>query len=306
MDHSFKIPVIKSDNNSNNGDTKDDQSILYNTPLLEVTDVPPSPLLVEPSIDKPTIEEPKNNRKRKVAADFFKSTDKDVDDDGTIPSPPPPPKIPSIVNESKPTTSLSRNDSNLFNNSFDSFPEDLKKMLQPLFCQLCTVVSNSKVSAQMHYDSVQHQRRVQLWLKRWSRTTGEPVKLATVEIVKKGLFICDVCNISLTSDMDAKQHYNGRKHRLAASKNSNRFGIGESFVKQPEIVSVVTILPKTEQQSPPNTSPDEQQQQQQPSSSTTTTTFDIDPQRYCNVCKISVSHESQMAIHLNGSKHAKK
>lgn len=57
----------------------------------------------------------------------------------------------------------------------DSYPDDLKTLIQAYDCQLCSVKMNSATSARMHYESKNHDKKINSWLLEWSKKTGEPV-----------------------------------------------------------------------------------------------------------------------------------
>lgn len=57
----------------------------------------------------------------------------------------------------------------------DQIPPELKKLMQPLCCELCNIKSNSPISAKIHYDSKVHEKKVRHWLLEWSSRTGNPV-----------------------------------------------------------------------------------------------------------------------------------
>lgn len=68
-----------------------------------------------------------------------------------------------------------------------------------------------------------------------------------------------------------------------ATDPSGRFNIGESFLPKPEETvppSIISIPAKT--------------------------VIEPDPDKYCQICNISVTSQPQMKLHLEGSKHAKK
>lgn len=59
---------------------------------------------------------------------------------------------------------------------FDAnLPNDLKKLLQALFCELCNVKLNSPITAKIHYESKVHEKKVRHWLDEWSKRTGNPI-----------------------------------------------------------------------------------------------------------------------------------
>lgn len=54
-------------------------------------------------------------------------------------------------------------------------PEELRKLFNALHCTLCDAKMNSPISARMHYESKQHDKKVNQWLADWSQRTGEPL-----------------------------------------------------------------------------------------------------------------------------------
>lgn len=119
----------------------------------------------------------------------------------------------------------------------DALPAELTKLMLPLACDLCTIKMNSNMSAKMHYDSKNHDKKVNAWLLEWSKKTGEPLPkrgkvstdVASFSMRIHGIFEtfqipdgpagpnafhCDVCDLALTSLQHANQHYMGKRHRM--------------------------------------------------------------------------------------------
>ncbi|XP_055708818.1 zinc finger matrin-type protein 3-like [Phlebotomus papatasi] len=185
----------------------------------------------------------------------------------------------------------------------EDLPEELKSLMSPLNCNLCNVKINSVLTANMHYESKNHEKKINNWLQDWSKKTGQPVpkrqKANKEGPVGPNAFHCEVCDIPLTSLAHARTHYTGRKHQLVmsgrskpsgsgyyspdgkwvrqmtkpAADTSGRFGIGEAFQKPP----APPPAPSTSNQS-----------------------------NFCSLCNISVTSDSQMKIHLEGAKHNKR
>lgn len=63
----------------------------------------------------------------------------------------------------------------------DGIPAELKKLILPLCCELCSTKLNSPISAKMHYESKNHEKKVNAWLGEWSERTGEPIPKRTVK-----------------------------------------------------------------------------------------------------------------------------
>lgn len=125
--------------------------------------------------------------------------------------PPPPPPLPAAATTVPKTASRKRN-----MGSHDGLPAELLKLIQPLCCELCSAKLNSPISAKMHYESKNHEKKINAWLSQWSARTGEPMPKRPVTRVGPtgpNALHCDVCDIPLTSLQHANQHYMGKKHR---------------------------------------------------------------------------------------------
>lgn len=58
--------------------------------------------------------------------------------------------------------------------SAEGLPDELIKLFKPLCCDLCSIKLNSPASARLHYDSKNHEKKINSWLAEWSLRTGEP------------------------------------------------------------------------------------------------------------------------------------
>lgn len=66
----------------------------------------------------------------------------------------------------------------------DGLPEDLVKLFKPLCCDLCGTKLNSPSTARLHYESKNHEKKINNWLSTWAEKTGEPLpKRPSVRIV---------------------------------------------------------------------------------------------------------------------------
>ncbi|XP_055693910.1 zinc finger matrin-type protein 3-like [Lutzomyia longipalpis] len=203
---------------------------------------------------------------------------------------------------SEPSTKRNRVGHVLMEMLEEDLPAELKSLMRPLCCDLCNVKLNSVLTANMHYESKNHDKKINNWLLEWSKKTGQPPPKRQKTIkdgpVGPNAFHCEACDIPLTSLQHARTHYSGRKHQLVVSGRTNpsgsgyynpegkwvrqstktvhdptgRFGIGTSFVAPP----------------PPPAAP--------------TTNQAI----FCKLCNISVTSDSQMKLHLEGAKHNKR
>lgn len=98
-----------------------------------------------------------------------------------------------------------------------NLPPEIRKLMQALFCALCNAQLNSSISAKTHYDSKVHERKVRNWLEVWSAETGNPMperpSMENDSPVGPNAFHCQVCDVALTSQSHAQQHYLGKKHQ---------------------------------------------------------------------------------------------
>lgn len=74
----------------------------------------------------------------------------------------------------------------------DQIPPELKKLMQPLCCELCNIKSNSPISAKIHYDSKVHEKKVRHWLLEWSSRTGSSGKSSSKFSLYSLLFVNNI------------------------------------------------------------------------------------------------------------------
>lgn len=112
------------------------------------------------------------------------------------------------------------------------FPADLKALFKDLECKLCMCKMNSHISANVHYQSKVHERKIVQWLKEWCETTGTPMpvrmkrKVVDVEPVGPNSLRCEACDLPLTSIQHANQHYTGKRHQMVVRGKKNPAGNG--------------------------------------------------------------------------------
>ncbi|XP_055533396.1 uncharacterized protein LOC129723292 [Wyeomyia smithii] len=152
------------------------------------------------------------------------------------------------------------------------FPADLKKLFEPLNCSLCKCRMNSHISANVHYHSMVHEKKIVQWLKEWCERTKTPMPHRTkrrpspIEPVGPNSLHCEACDLPLTSIQHANQHYTGKRHQMVVRGKKNpagkgfykadgnwkrslttpdehpeRFGIGASFANQADHYSAKDI-----------------------------------------------------------------
>lgn len=127
--------------------------------------------------------------------------------------------------------------------SAEGLPDELVKLFKPLCCDLCSAKLNSPSTARVHYESRNHEKKINHWLAGWAERTGEPLpkrqavrftniipcesnllKISDLNSISmviqinrgptgKNALHCDVCDLALTSLQHAKQHNMGKKHK---------------------------------------------------------------------------------------------
>ncbi|XP_055845254.1 uncharacterized protein DDB_G0292186-like [Episyrphus balteatus] len=116
----------------------------------------------------------------------------------------------------------------LFMGRNESYPDELNSLMNPFFCGVCNSRLNSIKSANIHYESKAHDKQVSNWMKKTFADKGlnvpEVKRFVTQETVSP--YRCELCKLDLTSAQHALQHYNGKRHRTAATKISPPTGIG--------------------------------------------------------------------------------
>ncbi|XP_052872620.1 uncharacterized protein LOC128278026 [Anopheles cruzii] len=105
-------------------------------------------------------------------------------------------------------------------------PEDLKKLFKELQCDLCRTRMNSHISANIHYQSKSHEKKINQWLKEYCTQTGTPMPVRTrrqlelvadANVVGRSVLHCEACDLQLTSIQHANQHYTGRRHYMVVN-----------------------------------------------------------------------------------------
>lgn len=113
----------------------------------------------------------------------------------------------------------------------DGIPAEL---MQPLHCKLCDAKLNGSLQATAHYVGKSHAKKVKQYLHSQGRTVGQRVpgtssngpqgagtaadttksvvesKRSPTDTLEK---FCKLCDVAFTSEIQAKQHYDGRNHQ---------------------------------------------------------------------------------------------
>lgn len=227
----------------------------------------------------------------------------------------PAPEMPSLPTKRKPDY-MPPDDSDL--------PDELKKKFQALHCLLCDAKMNSPISAKMHYESKQHDKKVHNWLSEWAKQTGAPMPKRQRKVQNnvegpKGpnAFFCEHCQIPLTSVQHANQHYMGKRHRMVAAgkmcpKGSGYYDKDGKWIKQNKAVNDLTgrfgigtsFLPPEVLAPPPPPPPPEERAAQLAAAADKSKLVNTGD-RHCKICDVTVTSAQQMETHLAGSKHMK-
>ncbi|KDR11076.1 zinc finger protein 385C-like [Zootermopsis nevadensis] len=179
-------------------------------------------------------------------------------------------------------------------------PKELTNKFGPLKCDLCKVSVNSTVQAKMHYTGKQHDKKVTHFLANWSRETGEPIPLRLKDGTspKKALvdphdLYCSVCDLALTSQQHAQQHYMGRNHQRALeghaplkagyfNKETGRWQRSPQSEKSDPATDPFGLIDSLTD--PPSAKKG---------------------RFFCELCQVAATSQDQLDMHFNGAKHKK-
>ncbi|XP_017059349.1 uncharacterized protein LOC108100111 [Drosophila ficusphila] len=159
-------------------------------------------------------------------------------------------------------------------------PKELRALFRGNYCALCHTVIRSKQSALDHYASRAHDRRISSWLIRQclSGSSGTQKRNGDVEAeealrylrtARPEDFYCELCDLKLTSLMHARQHFFGRRHRQVASQAARPNGEGYFDAEGKWVRTNAKLL-------------------------------------MCELCDVSITSESQMAMHMAGALHRRR
>ncbi|XP_033219313.1 zinc finger protein 385B-like [Belonocnema kinseyi] len=207
---------------------------------------------------------------------------------------------------------------------------ELSALMKPLKCDLCNAVMNSTLQAKRHYDGKPHQKKVSMFLNQNAKKLKADDGQVTSTTGNDWNSYCEICKTWFTSQMDAAQHYAGKKHikaahglaRPSAKKKAasqafkepkdptGRFGVGVGFqkavtVKVEPVVSVVpeptpvpVPMPMPVPVPVPVASPIVHYAQPvQPAQPVYPLTL------HCEMCGVSTNREDQLETHKRGARH---
>lgn len=173
--------------------------------------------------------------------------------------------------------------------------EELKvppEMTKPLYCELCCAKLNGSLQASAHYEGKNHAKKVRQYLDHLRQTKGiqdtlpitnDKSKVKDKKNSKPLEVYCKLCDVAFTSDIQAKQHYNGRNHQRRLRGEPP---LPKGFFNP--------LTGKWQRQPPvgvPYYIPTQQKKAQKYS---------------CDVCNVSMTSQEQYNSHLVGAKHRSK
>ncbi|XP_023226326.1 zinc finger matrin-type protein 3-like isoform X2 [Centruroides sculpturatus] len=166
------------------------------------------------------------------------------------------------------------------------------EMTKPLYCELCCAKLNGSLQASAHYEGKNHAKKVRQYLDHLRQTKGiqdaipipsDKSKVKDKKNSKPLEVYCKLCDVAFTSDIQAKQHYNGRNHQRRLR--------GEPPLPK----GFFNPLTGKWQRQPPVGVPYYIPTQQKK------------PQKYsCDLCNVSMTSQEQYNSHLYGAKHRSK
>ncbi|KAH8368278.1 hypothetical protein KR084_009251 [Drosophila pseudotakahashii] len=162
-----------------------------------------------------------------------------------------------------------------------TYPQELQALFRWNYCALCHTVMRTERNAVDHYSSRAHERRISSWLVR-QFSAGEQARqdvavamgvseetLQNMRTARPTDFYCDLCDLKLTSLMHAQQHFFGRRHRMVARQIKKPNGRGFYDPEGRWVRTNAKFL-------------------------------------MCELCDVSITSESQMAMHMAGARHRRR
>ncbi|KAF7995637.1 hypothetical protein HCN44_006744 [Aphidius gifuensis] len=101
--------------------------------------------------------------------------------------------------------------------------KELAALMEPLKCNLCNAIMNSTPQAKLHYDGKPHQKKVSMYLNQSvKKIKTDDVQVNSTSATKDNDSYCQTCKAWFTSQIDAAQHYAGKKHAKAIAAASKQ------------------------------------------------------------------------------------
>ncbi|KAH6933889.1 hypothetical protein HPB50_018670 [Hyalomma asiaticum] len=179
----------------------------------------------------------------------------------------------------------------------DGIPVD---MIQALYCKLCDAKLNGSLQATAHYVGKSHAKRVKQYQQGQGRVGQQRLNAAAAAAGgdgSKGVSteggkrpvpdtlekFCKLCDVAFTSEIQAKQHYDGRNHQR---RMRGEPPLPKGFYNP--------ATGRWQRQPPPGMAIKSPPQKKPPPSGT---------QFFCEPCCTSLTSEQQLQSHLQGARH---
>lgn len=200
--------------------------------------------------------------------------------------------------------------------------KELAALMEPLKCNLCNAIMNSPPQAKLHYEGKPHQKKVSMFLNQSvKKIKGDNGQINCTSAAKDWDSHCEICKAWFTSQIDAQQHFSGKKH-IKAMANASKQEIPKKNQNQVPVEPLtgrfdIDFVPKDTQNLIVNevtTAPvvlsSEVTQVSQVSSLPTTPMYEPGATTYggalrCELCGISTNRLDQLESHRRGTKHIK-
>ncbi|SPP81774.1 uncharacterized protein LOC117584463 isoform X2 [Drosophila guanche] len=159
-----------------------------------------------------------------------------------------------------------------------SSPQEWRNPFQWNNCRLCHKTMRTIRNAVEHYSSKEHDRRMAMRTLRMpdggfnqsaNLSNGALQELQELRSARSVDFYCELCDLMLTSNAHADQHFQGRRHRMVANKLSKPNGLGHYNADGRWV--------RTDKKG-----------------------------MNCELCDVSITSDTQMAMHMAGAKHRKR
>ncbi|CAH2099914.1 unnamed protein product [Euphydryas editha] len=172
-----------------------------------------------------------------------------------------------------------------------NLPRDLLQLIEPEYCGLCAQDFDSFALSRLHYISKNHLKNQKKWLTQQSEIGFRRAR--EVPLKARELY-CELCDVHITSKNHSDSHYAGKPHRAIVEGRKNP---RNPFLLQPGMEDRLDQLIRREKKCLKVVEDEEIPEKD---------TKAVQPDLYCEICKISVTCSEQLTMHLNGKRHLTK
>ncbi|XP_034668776.1 uncharacterized protein LOC117901916 [Drosophila subobscura] len=158
---------------------------------------------------------------------------------------------------------------------YPNFPPEWRNLFRWNNCSLCHKTMRTIRNAVEHYSSKEHDRRMTMRTLRmpdggFNQSVNPSAESLQEQRSARSIdFYCELCDLMLTSNAHADQHFQGRRHRMVANKLSKPNGLGHYNAEGRWVRTDNKWM-------------------------------------NCELCDVSITSDSQMAMHMAGAKHRKR